>query len=184
MAWLQLAGYATSAGGQIWSGLNAEDIGEARARQLRERANRRRGVAQREAQHERDMGDRVVSRAVVDIVAQGGTADDANSVRMLADLEAEKEYRAMSILAVGFDEAEGMDAEADASEAEGEARKIAGFIGAASTVMSGAGEWYSTRTPKTKKAAWKHDPSAPKGSIKNPRYYGENNFRTGWGGSR
>jgi predicted amidohydrolase YtcJ len=182
-AWLTYAGYGMQAGGQIWSGLSAEGIGNERARQLRARANTRRAIAQRESARERELGERVVKRGVVDILSQGGTATDAASVALLAELEAEKEYRALSMLYVGEDEARGLEEQADIAESEGEASKWAGFIGAASTVMSAAGKWYTDNPPDTK-TKWKADYSQPKGTKANPFYYTDTWSGSGWGGSR
>ena len=130
------------AGGQVMSGLNANEMSKFRASQLRERANERKAVAQREAENDRRMGDLIVSRGATQIAMQGGNANDAQSVVLMARLEAEKEYQAMSTLYKGYSEAQNLELQADITRAEGRAARTAGLIGAASTALQAAGKWF------------------------------------------
>ena len=105
---LKNIGTGLSAGAQIFGGYAADDVGQSMGAQLRERANTRRAVAQREAARERHMGKLVESRAVAVMLANGGTSDDVGAVMQLSKINAESEYRAMSHLWTGDDEADGM----------------------------------------------------------------------------
>ena len=168
MAWLKFVGTGMSVGGQWIGGNAAEDIGDSMNKQFRARANTRRAAAQREAADERRMGDLRVGRAKAVMVASGGTSDDAQAVMQLSVLEGDAEYRAMTRMYTGEDEALGLEEQGMIAAMEGAAKKAASRWGAASTILSSAASWYDPKNT----AKWKADPKAKKGSKANPRYYG------------
>ena len=150
MAWLTAAGYMMSATGSIVSGFAQEDNAESVGKQLRRRANARRAVAQREYAEIVEEGDLVVSRAEAELAMQGAAPGSAGAVKLISNLEAEKEYRAMASLWRGEEEALGMEREAAAAVSEGKAAKTAGWISGASTIMAFASDFYGDNKPKTR----------------------------------
>ena len=76
------------------------------------------------------------SRALALAAFQGGGVDDPGVVKILGDLNAEGEYRIMSRLWSGQNEAEGLVYRAEAAKREGSAVMTAGMIRAVSSVMS------------------------------------------------
>jgi hypothetical protein len=90
----------------------------------------------REAEREKEF---MHSRAVALAAASGAGVDDASTVKLLGDLEAEGEYRVMSRLWVAQNDYEGMIARADAAHEELKAMRIAGVISA----ITAAGEGYA-----------------------------------------
>jgi hypothetical protein len=126
-------------------------VGE--ANQMRLRANTVQAQSQHAAIEERRQADLVHSRARVVAASSGGSTSDATVVGILGDIDAEGEYRAMSQLWNGDEEALGLRYGADIKEREGQAALEAGMLGAASTVAGGSmsmkqeagGAWKSSK---------------------------------------
>lgn len=76
------------------------------------------------------------SRAIAVAAASGGGIDDPTIVNLIGDLNAEGEYNVMARLYVGEDKAEGLRQSSYEQRAEGEAALNAGYMKAATTVMS------------------------------------------------
>lgn len=136
---LAVAGSALAAGGTIL-GANAEAKQlKGEAIQLEAQAGSTRATSQRQAMDERRQARLASSRALALSAASGG-ASDPTVVNILANLEGEGEYRALTALYNGEEEARGLEFEATNRRKESKNTKRAGYIGAASTMLkAGAG---------------------------------------------
>ena len=103
----------------------------------REAKNRSMAATTREMAEEERNKEYMYSRALALAAASGGGVDDPGVVKVLADLNAEGEYRIMSRLWSGQNEAEGLIYRAEAAKREGDALFTAGMINAVTSVMSG-----------------------------------------------
>lgn len=105
----------------------------------REAANRTMAATTRELDEERRNKEFMHSRALAVAAASGAGTGDAGMVKLLGDLNAEGEYRVMSKLWSGQNEAQGLVFRAEQAEREADAMKITGAI----TALTAAGEGYS-----------------------------------------
>ncbi len=128
MAQLALAAKVYSS---IRAGNEAKRSGDLDARELRKRANARRAAGQREAAEEQRNAELAYSRALAIAAASGGGVSDPTVVKLFADLQAEGDYRVLSRLYIGGDEAQGIDYRAAVAQREGKARRRLGQFGAA-----------------------------------------------------
>lgn len=103
---------------------------------LTEAANRKMAATSAKMEEAKEVKERMESRALAVAAASGGGIDDPTMVNLIGDLNAEGEYRVLSTLYVGQDEAEGLRAQAEARSREGEAALNTGYVNAAKTVMS------------------------------------------------
>lgn len=122
------AGTLLSMGGDIAQGRIAEQTAKFRAKTQRAAGSRRAYEAKRE-------GEYVESAARAAMAAGGGTTTDAGASKILGDIGAESEYKALSALYEG-------ETEADISEWEGRAKKRASKVQALSTLLSGGAGVY------------------------------------------
>ena len=132
----QLAVAAVMFLGSAYQGKEAKKAKEREAQGLHEAAQRRRAVAQREAAEEERNKDFVYSRALAVSAASGTGTADAGVVALLGDLNAEGEYRILSRLYAGEDEAEGLDYRAEIARREGKAAETAGYINGVTSAVS------------------------------------------------
>jgi hypothetical protein len=148
---MQTAGTLFSTAGQIGAGYAASRSADSEARQLKRAAKMTRGSAQREAIEERRQARLLMSRGQAVAAASGGGASDVSVVNTLADVAAEGEYRALTALWEGEERATGMEKAASARVSEGRAGALAGFMGGASSLLTGAaeGDWFKKYGPKT-----------------------------------
>ena len=133
---ISFAGSALSAGGTI-IGANAE------ARELRNQANQLdvqagldRASSQRQAMEERRQSRLASSRALAVAAASGGGADDPTVVNAIAGIDGEGEYRALTRLYEGDQEALSKEAQADANRRGAKATKKAALFKAAGSILS------------------------------------------------
>lgn len=108
---------------------------EAQAAEYREAKNRRMGAATREMAEERRKQEFIHSRAVA-VAAASGAGTDAGMVKILSDLNAEGEYRVMSLLWSGLNDAEGFLARAKAEEQAADDALVMGAVNAVSSAFS------------------------------------------------
>lgn len=139
---LTVAGTALSAGGSI---IGAND--EARemrreAAQLETQAGLERASSHRAAMEEKRQSRLAASRARAVAAASGAGVDDPTVVNLIAGIEGEGEYRALSALYEGDQKALGMEAEAAARRRGAKSTKRAGLIKGASTILSGGASLY------------------------------------------
>lgn len=114
---------------------------DSQANQLRRNAKVRKAASQRDANDERYLGDLAVSQALAAAAASGGGVSNPTVLRLMADLDAEGEYRALSRLYAGEEDAMGMELEARNLNKTGRAAKRRGTMKAASTILTGGGTW-------------------------------------------
>lgn len=111
------------------------------AEQLRARAEISRATGQRVAAEERRQA-RLLQSAVQ--ARAGGGGMDPTVVKLMADIEGEGEYRALSALYEGETGALGDEASADSGLRSQKARSAASNYAMASTALSTAGSMYNT----------------------------------------
>ena len=121
-------------------GAQARKLKYQQAEGLDAAANRRMAATTADVAEEERTKKFMYSRALAIAAASGGGVDDAGMVALLGDLNAEGEYRVMSKLWVGQEEAEGLRFRATAARREGENALEAGYLNAATTVISSFGK--------------------------------------------
>ena len=132
----QIAIIAAMAGGQLYKGAQAKKLKEREAQGFRDAAMRRKGVAHREMAEERRKKEFMYSRALALAAFSGAGVDDPGMVTLLGDLNAEGEYRILSRLYAGENEAEGLLFRAEAARREGKAARSASYINAITSAVS------------------------------------------------
>lgn len=145
----QLAGAAAiggtllDAGGTILgSRSQAKDL-KRQANQFDDMAGNTRASSQRAAREERRQARLAASRGLAVAAASGGGASDPTVVNMMADLEGEGEYRALSAMYEGETQARQYEAEAKARRKEAKNVKRAGLLKAGSTILSSAAKAFA-----------------------------------------
>ena len=145
----------------------ARDVGKAQnanavaqALQLEQRARVTRGASQRAAIRELDVAENIQSRALALAAASGAGVTNPTVLNILADIEAEGEYRSLTQLYTGEDEARGMEAQAKSLRRTGSALARAGKIKAIATILSGVSEWQSRYGGAPAAIADEGDPTA------------------------
>ncbi|KKK90041.1 hypothetical protein LCGC14_2727060 [marine sediment metagenome] len=120
----------------IRGGNEAKKRGDIDARELRKRASARRAAGHREAEEEQRNAELAYSRALAIAAASGGGVSDPGVVKIFADLQAEGDFRVLSRLYAGEDEAQGIEYRADVAQREGRARRKLSRYGALSEAVS------------------------------------------------
>jgi hypothetical protein len=139
---LAVAGTALSAGGSI-IGANSEAKEMRReAAQLEANAGLERASSQRAAMDERRQAKLAQSRGLAVAGKSGAGIDDPTVVNLMAGIEGEGEYRALSALYEGEESARGMEADAAARRRGAKSTKTAGLIKAGSTILQGGSSMY------------------------------------------
>jgi hypothetical protein len=139
---LTVAGTALSAGGSI-IGANAEAKElRSEAAQLEAQAGLERASSHRQAIEERRQARLAASRGLAVAAASGASADDPTVVNALAGIEGEGEYRALTALYNGEEQARGMEAQAAANRRGAKSTKKAALFNAAGTVLSAGSTLY------------------------------------------
>lgn len=113
------------------------------AGQLEQRAGVTRGASQRAAIRELDVAENIQSRALALAAASGGGVTNPTVLNILADIEAEGEYRSLTQLYTGEDEARGMEAQAVSLRRTGRAKEKIGNLKSVGTILTGVSEWQS-----------------------------------------
>ena len=134
----QLAVAAVMFVGALYKGKQADKLKKQEAAGYRDAAGRKMAITTRELTEEIRNKELMHSRAIAVAGVQGGGTEGLT--KLLGDLNAEGDYRIMSVLWSGMDEAEGLRYRAEAAEREGEAAIEASYIsGVTSAVSSYAG---------------------------------------------
>ena len=107
-------------GAQAIKAYKTRKFKDAEAEGYRDARNRRMAAATREMQEEERRKEFMHSRAIALAAASGAGVDDPTMVKLLGDLNAEGEYRVMSKLWAGQDDAAGLQFRAEAAEREGD----------------------------------------------------------------
>jgi len=130
------AGAALKAGGSIISANSqAKDLRK-QAAQLEANAGLERASSQRKASEERRQARLATSRGVALAAASGGGVDDPSVINLLEGIAGEGEYRALSALYEGNQSALSMEDQAKSARKQAKATKTAGYINAASSLLS------------------------------------------------
>ena len=124
--------------GQIQQGKSADEQAKYQAEQLEQRAGQQRAVSQRKALEQRRRAGIAESRALALAAASGGGASDPTVTNLMAGIAGEGELAYQTAIYEGEERARGSEMGAEAKGYEGKQAKRSGYIGAASTLLSGA----------------------------------------------
>jgi len=142
--------------GSAYKGAQAKKLKDKEALAYDEARDRRAAAATREGAEEKRKKEFMYSRALAVAGAQGASQADPGVNALLADLNAEGEYRMLSVLWSGMTEAEGLGFRADAARREGEAAYSAGIINGITSAVSsyyGMGGFNAKPAPGTSAAS-------------------------------
>lgn len=137
----QIAILAVMAVAALNEGAQKRKLLNAEADALHDAANRRGATATADMAEEQRLKEHMEGRALAVAANSGAGVDDPTMVKLIGDLNAEGTYRVMSTLWVGMDEVTGIRDQEMAKRAEGEAALNAGYVKAATTVMSQYGNF-------------------------------------------
>ncbi len=135
MAQLPFIAAGIAGGAQAVAAYKKSKAHEAQAAEYREAKNRRMAAATREMSEERRKQEFIQSRAVA-LAAASGAGTDAGFVKILSDLNAEGEYRVMSVLWSGLNDADGLLARARAEEKAADDAIVVGALNAVTSAFS------------------------------------------------
>lgn len=133
---LAIGGSLVSAGGTILGARSEAKALRKEAAQLEANAGTERAMSQRSAMEERRQARIIASRGVAVAAASGGGVDDPTVLNILANIEGEGEYRALTQLYNGEEEARGLEGQAKARRKEAKNVKTASYFKAMSTILS------------------------------------------------
>jgi hypothetical protein len=126
-----------------YKGYQAKKLKEEEARGLQEAATREMAITSREMAEEIRNKELMHSRAIA-VAGLSGAGTDGLT-KLLGDLNTEGEYRIMSVLWNGQNEAEGLIYRAEAAQREGKAAQTAGWIDGITSAISAynqmGGKW-------------------------------------------
>lgn len=114
---------------------------------LMDAKNRSMAATTREMAEEERKKEFMYSRALAVAAASGAGVDDPGMVALLGDLNAEGEYRVLSRLWTGQDEAQGLNFRAEAARREGDAAFEAGIITGLTSAVSSASSMGGPKAP-------------------------------------
>jgi hypothetical protein len=117
-----------------YKGYMAKKLKEEEAQGYRDAAGRTMAITSREMAEEIRNKELMHSRAIV-VAGMSGAGTDGIT-KLLGDLNTEGEYRIMSVLWNGLNEAEGLQFRAEAAEREGKAAQTAGIIDGITSAVS------------------------------------------------
>ncbi len=117
-----------------YKGYQAKKLKEQEAKGLQEAAVRQMAITSREMSEEIRNKELMHSRAIA-VAGMSGAGTDGLT-KLLGDLNAEGEYRVMSVLWNGQNEAQGLIYRAEAAEREGKAAQTAGIIDGITSAVS------------------------------------------------
>lgn len=134
---------AAAAGVQAYSGIEQGKAAQANAETVAIQQEREGKAAQAESQrdalNERKKANYAASRALAVSAASGaGVADD-----VIADIEAEGDYRFLTSLYAGDTDAQLANFAAGSTRRTGRARQRGAYMNAGSTILGGASDFYS-----------------------------------------
>lgn len=140
---LTIASTALSVVGQISQANQAKKSADFESAQFQEQANEANAAASRKAASDIRMGGLAMSRARAVSAGDGGTATDPTAVNLEENISGQSEYNALTDLWSGSAEAAGLKTRANAAEASGQNAQSAGYFGAFTTALSGAGSMFA-----------------------------------------
>jgi len=134
---LAIAGNVIKGGGTILSGFQQAKEAKSEAAQLDAASGQERASSQRDAMEQRRQATLVNSRALALAAASGGGASDPTVVNMMANTAGEGEYRALTSLYNGDQQARSYEAKAKGLRREGKNAKLQGIIQGVGTMLQG-----------------------------------------------
>lgn len=140
---LTVVSTALSVVGQISQANQAKKSADFEAAQLQEQASEATAASSRRAASDIRMGGLAQSRAQAVAAASGGSATDPTAVNIEQNISGQSEYNALTDLWSGSAEAAGLKTRANAVTASGENAQQAGYFGAFTTALSGAGSMFA-----------------------------------------
>lgn len=132
----QLAVAAVMFLGSAYKGAQAKKLKDQEALAYEAARDRRMAAATREVAEERRKKEFMYSRALAVAGSQGASQADPGIHALLSDLNAEGEYRMLSVMWAGTNEAEGLRYRAEAARREGEAAYDAGIVTGITSAVS------------------------------------------------
>jgi hypothetical protein len=146
-----LAGSALSAAGSIAAGNHQSAAMNAQAQAAERQAAEERAASQREAVQRAREAKLVLSRQQAVAAASGGGATDTTVLGLMGDVAAQGQFNTASALYEGEARGRGLEDQAALSRMQARQAKLAGFIGAGSTMLTGisgfASGWNNRRMP-------------------------------------
>lgn len=136
MAFLAAAAPWLQAAGTIMSVVSNERGASSDARQLRTQAGQTRATSQRAANEERRRGRLLESRARALAAKSGAGVTDPTVIKLMDELSAEGEYRALTRMYEGETEAQSMELEARERKRASRGKSISTLLSGASTFAS------------------------------------------------
>lgn len=136
MAFLGAAAPYMMVGSTLMAGKQQNYLARLEAGQMVANAKAERAASQRVADDERKRSDYLQSRATALAASSGGAANDPTIENIIAGLDSEGEYRALSALYNGEQAAQGMEMGAGVRRIEGKNAVRASKLQAANTLMS------------------------------------------------
>lgn len=129
-------------------GAAANEQAKADAAQMRVAAGQQRAVAQRSMIEQRRQTERVLSRAQAVAAASGAGASGPGVDRILGNIAAEGEARALAAIYEGENAARQLEGQADQVRFAGRQERRASYMGAAGSLLEGGSSIYDRfRTP-------------------------------------
>lgn len=132
----QLAVAAVMFVGSVYKGRQQQKLKEREAIAYEDARDRRVAAMTREIAEERRRKEFMYSRGLAVAGAQGATQADPGIHALLSDLNAEGEYRMLSVMWTGLDEAQALRYRADAARREGQAAWEAGIVSGITSAVS------------------------------------------------
>jgi len=140
LAVASLAAGGLSAFGQMRQGQAANKMAKFEAAQMERQAGERRAVAQREAINRRREADILESRALAAAGASGGGTLDPGVLSIIGGIHREGEFSAATELFNAESAATNLESQAGATRLSGRNSRNAGYLGAATTMLSSIGD--------------------------------------------
>lgn len=139
---LMTAATVLSAGSQISSGIQTNRAAQYEAGALRQAGGEAVAASQRAAYGERRQKDLALSRAQAVAAASGAGATDKGVLDIMAGIEAQGEYNAMSALYEGQAAKQNYETYADLTSYAGKQARMAGFLKGTTTALAGGSSLY------------------------------------------
>lgn len=137
------AGTAINASGQIMEGQAQNRSAKIEARSLDQAANNKLASSQRESLELERQGKLEASRVLAVAAASGGGASDPTVMNLMSRLAGENNYRQMTALYEGEEEARQLRNQASVTRNAGKRAEASSKLGAFGTVLSGGSSLYS-----------------------------------------
>jgi len=139
---LTVAGGLASAGGQVIGGIQQANYADAQAKAMKTKGDQELAIAQRKAIEDRQQKRAALGRTMAVAAASGGgTGDTVTDI--MSGIERRGEYNALTDLYNGTQARHDLYAEAGQTKIAGQNARLAGYIGAGTTLLSTGGSIYS-----------------------------------------